>query len=70
MIERCESQFYFSVQVGWPCADLSIGDELVVNSDACEAAWAQLQRSDGARSDGVSSHSLCFNWAVDAYMKM
>ena len=43
-------------QVAWPCADLSVGDELVVNSEICEAAWAKLQRSGDASvpSDGVS----------------
>jgi|EP01043_Picozoa_sp_COSAG02_P044893 hypothetical protein len=57
-------------QVGWPCADLSVGDELVVNSEACEAAWAKLQRSGdtSAPSDGVSCQALGFNRVADAYL--
>ena len=32
--------------VGWPCADLHAGDELIVSTDASDAAWTKLQCSD------------------------
>lgn len=45
-------------QVGWPCADLHVGDELVVSADASEAAWAKLQTSgDSCTASNGAQHS-------------
>ena len=43
--------------VAWPCAALSVGDELVVSTAAAKAAWAKLNDHSTSGGQAEAAHA-------------
>jgi SM-20-related protein len=58
---RCEPFFSLdervAYSVAWPCAALSVGDELVVSTAAAKAAWAKLNDHSTSGGQAEAAHA-------------